>query len=358
MTVLSRTNEANNHHSRIEGLDLARFFAFAGMVIVNFKIVMGVVDNDGVLALMTRALEGRAAATFVVLAGVGLGLAAQRRKISDSIVITTKRAALLLLFGLLNMIVFDADILHFYAFYFLIGVWFLRLNTAWLLVAIFILNASFLVMILLFNYDQGWNWADFTYVDIWTLAGFGRHLFFNGWHPVIPWLSFLLFGLTLARIQLTHKRTQNLLVAWGIGAILGAELLSHLLTNWIAQIDIELIVLAATEPVPPMPLYILAGCGAASLIIGLCLRYDAVSPVFPWMKHLLPAGRQTLTLYVAHILLGMGVLESLGMLSGQTLMQSITSSFLFCTLAVVYALIWSRFFKYGPLESVMRRLAG
>lgn len=63
--------------SRLEGLDLARYLAFVGMVIVNFKIAMGAENEQGVVGFLTSALEGRAAATFVVLAGIGLGLAAQ-----------------------------------------------------------------------------------------------------------------------------------------------------------------------------------------------------------------------------------------------------------------------------------------
>ena len=64
---------------RLDGLDLARFLAFVGMVIVNFKIAMGAdKTNGGVLGQFTEALEGRAAATFVVLSGIGLGLAAVR----------------------------------------------------------------------------------------------------------------------------------------------------------------------------------------------------------------------------------------------------------------------------------------
>ena len=59
---------------RLDGLDLARYVAFVGMVIVNFKIAMGAESDGGYLSLITSALEGRAAATFVVLAGIGLGL--------------------------------------------------------------------------------------------------------------------------------------------------------------------------------------------------------------------------------------------------------------------------------------------
>jgi uncharacterized membrane protein YeiB len=71
-----------------------------------------------------------------------------------------------------------------------------------------------------------------------------------------------------------------------------------------------------------------------------------------------PAGRQTLTLYVAHIVLGMGTLEALGMLGGQSLAQSVTASVAFCALATLYAWVWARWFKRGPIEALMRKTAG
>ena len=64
---------------RLDGLDVVRFLAFAGMVLVNFRIVMEVEGTSNGVGFP----EGRAAATFIVLAGVvlagiGPGLAAQR----------------------------------------------------------------------------------------------------------------------------------------------------------------------------------------------------------------------------------------------------------------------------------------
>ena len=113
-------------NNRLEGLDLARFLAFVGMVIVNFKIAMGAEEGSGVLNLLTTALEGRAAATFVVLAGIGLGLTGIKG-LDQTVSVTIKRAVFLLVIGLLNMTIFDADILHYYAFYFLFGVFVLPL---------------------------------------------------------------------------------------------------------------------------------------------------------------------------------------------------------------------------------------
>lgn len=64
---------------RVIGYDLARALAVFGMVIVNFKIVMGAEKNGPEwLVDFVGLLDGRAAATFVVLAGAGLSLLCQK----------------------------------------------------------------------------------------------------------------------------------------------------------------------------------------------------------------------------------------------------------------------------------------
>ncbi len=71
-----------------------------------------------------------------------------------------------------------------------------------------------------------------------------------------------------------------------------------------------------------------------------------------------PAGRQALTLYLAHILVGMVTLEALGLLGGQSIGTALSAAGLFCLASLLYALAWSRWFKRGPVEALMRRLAG
>ncbi len=344
-------------YRRLEGLDLARYFAFFGMVIVNFKIVMGAEDGTGLLNGLTVALEGRAAATFVVLAGIGLGLAGLKG-MDQTIAVTVKRAIFLLMLGLLNMTIFDADILHYYAFYFLFGVLLLPLSNRALLGILVGLNVAFTIMVLTLDYDAGWNWESYTYADFWTPVGFLRNLFFNGWHPVIPWLGFLLFGIILSRTPLSDRSTQVKLVVGGLAAIAIAELSSFLLVAPLSQIDPELAMLVTTAPVPPMPLYMLAGIGASSIVVGLCLMIEGRLRDMGVLRVLLPAGRQTLTLYIAHIVIGMGTLEALDMLGGQTVSKAIGAALLFCFVATVYAMIWARWFKRGPIEAAMRKLAG
>lgn len=344
-------------NERLEGLDLARYVAFVGMVVVNFKIAMEAEGGKGLLNLLTVALEGRAAATFVVLAGIGLGLAGLQG-FDRTVWVTIKRAVFLLVIGLLNMTIFDADILHYYAFYFLFGVFLLPLSTRALIGVLFGLNLAFTIMILMLDYDAGWNWDDYTYAGFWTPSGFVRNLFFNGWHPVIPWLGFLLFGIALSRISLAARATQIRLIAGGAVAFTIAEGLSALLMASLAPVDPELAALATTEPVPPMPLYTLAGLGAACVIIGLCLMVSDRLKAIGLLGLLAPAGRQTLTLYIAHILIGMGILEALGRLGGQTVGQAVGASVLFCLAATMYAWIWAQWYKRGPIEALMRKVAG
>jgi uncharacterized membrane protein YeiB len=62
-------------NNRILGYDLARAGAFFGMLLVNFSVLMGSGSSDpNWLDWVTGVIRGRAAATFVVLAGAGLSL--------------------------------------------------------------------------------------------------------------------------------------------------------------------------------------------------------------------------------------------------------------------------------------------
>lgn len=341
--------------SRLEGLDIARYFAFVGMVIVNFSVVTDVAGGDGVATTIYRSLEGRAAATFVVLAGLGLGLASLQG-VSQTVAVTIKRSIFLLTLGLLNMLVFEADILHYYAIFFLLGALVLTIDTWFLVVMILGVNSVFVFMILVLDYDAAWNWELHSYDDFWSVSGFVRHLFFNGWHPVFPWVGFLLFGIILSRLTLWRKETQHILMIFGVLALLLTQVLAKLLQPWLSSIDAELVHLATIKPIPPNPLYSLAGVGAACIAIGLCLRSNDFLKQSHLHNILVQAGRQTLTLYVAHIYIGMSILDVMGLVEGHTANTVLLASLVFCILSAIYAFLWNRLFGRGPIEALMRRL--
>ena len=348
-----------NKLARLEGLYLARFLALIGMVIVNFSIVMGAeTARKDFISLVTAALHGKAAALFVVLAGVGLGLAAKRGLDRQFYVIHYKRAVFLLVVGLLNMLVFDADILHYYAFYFALGLLCLRLQTPVMLILIAAVMALFMIMVIGLDYDAEWNWDDLSYEGFWTPLGFVRNLFFNGWHPVIPWIVFLLWGILLSRLDLRSAKTKLwVFISHGCLFVI-ANGLSIYMTKLVSPIDAEAALLFTTQPIPPMPLYILVGGSGAAITVSLCLWLSPLLEKIGILNVFTRIGRQSLTLYVAHIYIGMGAIQALGLIGGQDSRSAWLASALFCLAAIVYTYVWSKIFKRGPLEGLMRKITG
>jgi uncharacterized membrane protein YeiB len=69
-------------------------------------------------------------------------------------------------------------------------------------------------------------------------------------------------------------------------------------------------------------------------------------------------GQLALTLYVAHVIVGMGILEAMGRLEDQSLPYIVTASLVFSAAATAWSTWWRRRHDRGPLEWVMRRLSG
>lgn len=345
-------------NARLGGLDIARFCALAGMVLVNFSVVIGVRDDDpGLAAAFLHLFQGKAAAVFVVLAGIGLGLAAIKNA-AASLPVTIKRAGFLFGLGMLNMLIFDADILHYYGVWFLLAAGCLHWPAKRLLIATGLIPVLFVALLFLFDYEAGWQWDTLTYTDLWTVPGFLRHLWFNGWHPVLPWFAFLLWGLWLSRLALHDGKIQTRMIGGGLIVLLLTESLSALAVAMLAPVEPELVDLVGTKPIPPGPLYMLSGMATATMVTGLCLyggRYLNDSGIWSILAQ---TGRYSLTFYIAHILLGMGVLEEAGLLDSGDAGLTIMAALGFMTAAVAFAGIWQRFFPQGPIEALMRRMAG
>jgi uncharacterized protein len=354
------------------GYDVARALAIFGMVIVNFKVVMGAeTAGPAWLVWLVSLLDGRAAATFVILAGVGLSLLTQSARRSGDLLalsakrrVLFKRAAFLFCFGLLYTPIWPADILHFYGLYILMGACLLSAadRTLWSLAIV--LATTFMLLLMVGDYEKGWEWATLTYTDFWTTAGMLRHLFFNGFHPVIPWTAFLLVGMWLGRRDVGDPRVRRKILAGGLAAALLAEVTSHLLTDWMLNSfplvnPADISGLCGTAPMPPTPLYLLSAGGTALVLIVICIFLAERFRSTTWLQQSLTAtGQLSLTLYVGHVVIGMGALELLGRLEHQSLSVALGSALVFCTAGVLFAVLWCRFAERGPLEWVLRKLTG
>ncbi|MDM8530421.1 heparan-alpha-glucosaminide N-acetyltransferase domain-containing protein [Anaerolineales bacterium HSG25] len=351
---------------RIEGYDFARALAILGMILVNFKIVLEASEAGSAwLVWSVGLLEGRAAAMFVILAGVGLTLLSNRARQQQDLPrlaqhrrALLKRAMFLFLVGLLYTPIWPADILHFYGLYIVVGAFLLSSSDRGLWGWALLFTGGFVALLLLFDYETGWDWKTITYIDLWTPVGMTRHLFFNGFHPVFPWTAFLLLGMWLGRQDVRSGRVRGLILAVSIIVVLLTKLLSsgcfYLASSVLDASEVGYI--CGSQPMPPMPLYIFSGGGTAIAMIMLSVGLTERFPTSRWLKAFITTGQLALTLYVAHVVIGMGVLELFGLLTPQTLWFSVLYGFGFYLTGMLFAVLWSTRFRRGPLEAIMRRL--
>lgn len=355
---------------RIIGLDIARAFAIVGMVIVNFKITMSA-EEDGAQWLRTFAalFDGRAAATFVVLAGIGASLGSRRaregRDASErraAQITLAKRALLLFVLGWAFFPVWPADILHFYGLYLAIGAAVLFAPDRRLLALSAAAVGVALVFIVSFDPFKNWNLDDYSYEGITSPSGFVRNLFFDGFHPVFPWVAFYLFGMWLGRTDLRDPTWRSTLVKGAIAVVAVTEAAAWIVLgpkgSSLDDLDNESWRwLFSVEPIPPLPLYLAAGAGTAVLVIlgSIWLGERLPSAV---SEPLVSTGQLALTIYLAHVFVGMGILEAMGRLENESLAWAVGTSIVFSVIAIAFSWLWRRRYDRGPLEWVMRRVAG
>lgn len=348
--------------SRLHGLDIARGLAVLGMVVVNVKISLAAeVKGPEVLAMLAAPLSGRAAATFVVLAGIGVSLMGGRARRSGdpaarrAVQVTLLRRCLFLLGAGLLLLAggWVADILHFYAVYLTIAAvllfapgWVLGLVTAIAVVGFYAALPW---------YERAWDWETFEYADLWTPLGFVHNLLFNGFHPVFPWVAFVLYGMGLGRTDLRDARTQRRMVVGGVAVAAVTTALSTGLSALAG--DPELTELLSTQPMPPGLLYLLAGGGTATAVIGACLWATTRWPdAAPW-RALRPLGLHALTHYVAHYFF---LIVPLYVMFGMEADMRVAwgASLAYGALGMAFSAAWQGRYGRGPLSALMRRITG
>lgn len=353
-------------NQRIAGFDFARSLAIFGMILVHFKILM----SDGSSAFMKLVgslLEGRAAAVFVLLAGIGVSLmTAKARESKQPLALRRKqqmllkRVVLLLILGFAFAIIWPADILHYYGVYMLAAIGFLAVKDRTLLWGAAITTLMFPILLMIFDYEQGWHWETLEYSGFWTLSGQLRNLFFNGFHPFFPWFSFILIGLYLGRLNWRQTENRKKLAVVSALLIMLGELPGMILRGFLVQPAAnadDLLYLFGSQPIPPMPFYILSASGVAILVIlfsiWICERFSDTRII----KMISVNGQMALTVYVGHVVVGMGLLELSGNLHQQSTIFILAYTFAFYALTVVFSWWWMKRYSRGPLEWLFRRLS-
>ncbi len=354
-------------NQRLIGIDVARALAIIGMIIVNFKIVFG---SKGLkwLQTLTSILDGKAAATFVVLAGVGIAFITNKAlKTNNDTALhkkklkIIKRAILLFAIGLSYLFIWPADILHFYGIYMLVTLLFIKKEPLFILIAALLIILAYPLLFICFSYDTFWDFKTFEYFNFWTFNGFLRNLFYNGFHPVMPWVAFMLIGLWFGKQNLND----TLFIKKTIGISLGLFLLLKgismgfitLLSIEDSSTTLELSHVFGTSPMPPLPFYMLTASSFAIFIISSCLFISKKLQNNIIIKALAKMGQLALTFYVAHVIIGMGLIEVISLKVGDySLIFSVSYALLFSLCCILFSVFWLKYKTVGPLEWIMKKL--
>tara|TARA_R110001592_G_scaffold234658_2_gene492379 strand:+ start:115829 stop:116905 length:1077 start_codon:yes stop_codon:yes gene_type:complete len=354
--------------TRIVGIDVARALAVIGMIIVNFKVVFGT-EGSPWLKTLASIFDGKAAATFVVLAGLGIALLTKKaRESKDTLKLALarkrilKRAFFLFVLGISYYLIWPADILHFYGLYLLLVLLFLKQRGKVIMGAALALIIAFPILLSFIDYEQGWDFSTLNYLDFWTLEGFARNLFVNGFHPVIPWAAFILVGYWFGQQDLQNPAyLKRMLLGSGL-LFFGLQLFSVFSIRILADGDSSategLSQILGTSPMPPLPIYMFSGMAIALLVISACILWGYKQSDSKLILALNRTGQLALTFYVAHVIIGMGLVElflpeQIGQLS---IDFSFSYALIFSVLCVIFAWFWRQHFSMGPLEALMRKL--
>jgi uncharacterized protein len=356
--------------SRIIGFDFARALALFGMVIVNFKLAMNADNGTQMLLSFAHLFEGRASALFVILAGIGIAFLTKKARMSGasediqkvrwSLI---KRAILLIVVGFAYTPIWEADILHFYGFYFLFAAFLFTVSSKKLLLIAMGFVLAFPLLWAFFDYEHGWDLANLSYSGFWTIDGMIRHIVFNGFHPIFPWCGFLIFGLWLGRLDLTSSKVQRNLLLWALSILIVTEIGFYMLRMWagdgtsIGMTKDEIDFLLSTSIIPPLPQYMLSAGSSAVIVVLACLKLSSAMPTSRVIEWISKTGQLTLTLYVAHVIVGMGTLEAIGLLYNQSINFSLFAALVFSITSIIFSVLWLNRFKAGPLETIFKKLS-
>lgn len=321
---------------------------------------------------LTGPLTTRFAATFVLIAGIGVSLFTQRAResnnhadIQHARIVLLRRGLLLYFLGYFVEWVWPGTILFYYGAYFIIA----AAIFAWSSKRLIALGGASIVI------AAGLSWwrasqllADNNMRWLSPSPNSPRNLlirtFLDYTHPVFPWIAFFIAGILLGRHihQLPKIRLQLMFAA--ILLILATHSANFLFTpsSQIADRDFLLAKLLSTQPLNRGILFslgTLATAVVAFCLVSLVVERASRSILFRLLaKFLARAGRMTLSVYLLHVVFFNFVVHQLHWVGATGLDTALLLSLLFYVVALLLASGWNKHFGLGPAERVYRAFGG
>lgn len=363
---------------RLVGVDLARALAVFGMYVVHIGPPLSA--TDGVDSWVRYLADGHSSVLFATLAGFSLMLIAGRREPKTGLAgrqakarIAIRAVVLLALGTAMAMKFGGVIILGFYGVYFLLALPLVRLRARTLAITALALAlvtpqlAFALNSLLTEPIQQSIN----AYDPLHRLSDVGvLDLLLTGFYPTITWIPFVIAGMALARLDLSATAVQRRLAALGAALTVAAYGMSLLLAGKSAlrsmaedgpssggsvpldsgSFEPQASMLLTAGPHSGTTFDIIGSVGVAILVIvGATVAMDRLPRLRRLAKPVIAVGTMSLTAYVGHFV----AQSALSMPSGTSTQQSWVPLLMFVLGAIVFAAIWSRFFRRGPLEYLL-----
>ncbi len=350
---------------RLPGPDVVRAVALIGVVVMNFHgyLVLDDRNHDGIgtgwAAELFDPWEGplstRFAATFVLVAGVGVTLLTRssvgdRDRVREMRWRLARRGLLLYVVGLLVDEIWSGTILPYYGAMFVIAGIVFTWRSRWLVV-LGVAAALAAWGLRMWRFERARDGHDTTWLTD-PADSVRRYVFetaINGTHPLLPWLAFLGAGIVLGRC-LVHPWWRPAAIGAGFGLFAIATIVGSAATTPFQQ------VLLSTHPFERGVLYVASALGTALVAYA---GIDWLAERFPRpLDPLRRAGQMTLTLYLLHVVTFNLVVDWLGWIEPTGLDVALVFAVTFWIVAIVAAAAWQQRFGIGPAERAYRAFGG
>jgi len=340
------------------------------MFIVNFNTVFGSHTNHNGLSGFLNLFNGSSSTLFVMLAGMGVSLMThksnytleERKSIRNRIV---KRSWFLFVLGIAFYLWWPADILHFYGGYMHMAAFLIFVPKKYFLFSASAAILIFHVLLAIIPFGTGWNFETFMYSDFWTLSGFIRNTFYNGWNSIFPWIAYFFLGMYLGRMNWQDSKTPKRVILIGLSVYIISFIIQYFATT--ITNDKNLLLYFTADYLPPFLPFMLSTASFGLILICIFIFIGNKFGKTKLAKLLVSTGQMTLTHYITHLTLG---LFSLSLIAGKTLSYEMltetpTNPLTIMIFAIVYFMfscafsyLWNKKYKNGPFEMLMRKISG
>ena len=344
---------------RLDGVDVARAVAFAGMLLAHY-VAPHRAGEPGWLLAIDAGADGRAAPLFCVLLGLGAGLLVAHGT-PDRVLV--KRGVALFAVGLLIWPFVGRVylILPQYGVLLALVPLLRRLSNRALLAgaaAAFVVPSAVAAVVVDHRLHAGVQPT--SYGEFLDVADLARTLFWTGGYPLVGWVGFVLVGLWLARLRLGERAVQLTLLAGGVAVALVQPLLA-----WLAT------VLGDPDPSGAggfagffdgrahsnRTAWFLLGTATAVAVLAMALLVTSRSGSGRW-RPVVYLGQLALSAYLLHLLLGRQVVWGWMDVSQPSLGAQMGVVALVLVVFAAGATLWRARFRRGPAEGLLRAATG